>query len=69
MVGEMTMWEYKWGPRAHAEVDKKELLLIMSEVGDHVLSACLLLALLTVEGTAVVVCNDSHLIRCCLSGV
>ena len=31
-AGGSTTWIYKWGPRAHLEVDKKELLLVMCEV-------------------------------------
>ena len=33
IVGEATVFEYRWGSRAKVEVDKRELLTIMSEVG------------------------------------
>ncbi len=31
-VGEVSTLEYKWGPRARLEVDKRELLRMMCEV-------------------------------------
>ena len=32
--GEVSTLQYKWGPRANLEVDKKELLKMMCEVGN-----------------------------------
>ena len=38
VVGDQAVIEYRWGPRAHVEIDKKEMLIVLAEVRSDIMT-------------------------------
>lgn len=37
VVGDQAVIEYRWGPRAHVEIDKREMLIVLAEVRSDII--------------------------------